>query len=104
MQRTLRAPQKMPRQCHSVEFLAATKERSMPGYYELKRAGNCYCFTLKTAVGETLLTSELHTTKGGAEYAIVSVRKHSEIETSYQRKIAISGSPYFTLQSANGER
>lgn len=75
----------------------------MPGHYELKRAGEHYFFTLNAANGDTLLTSELYTTKGGAEYALVIVRKHTEINTSYQRKVAISGALFFTLQPVSGE-
>jgi uncharacterized protein len=62
-----------------------------------------YHFTLKAANGETLLSSEMYSSKGGAENGVTSVRESAPLESRYERKASKSFEPYFVLKAANGE-
>lgn len=75
----------------------------MSGYYQLKHSGDQYMFNLKAGNHEVILTSERYTTKASAQDGIASVRQNSPIDERYQRKTATNGSPYFTLNAANGQ-
>lgn len=76
----------------------------MAARYILSRSGVQFRFALKAGNGETILTSELYTTKQGAQGGIASVRLNSPLDARYERKNATSGLPMFNLKAANGER
>ena len=72
----------------------------MAGWFELsKSSDNQYRFVLKAGNGETILTSELYTSKASAEKGIASVRSNSPQEERYEKKTASNG--YFNLKAAN---
>ncbi len=77
----------------------------MAGYYVLKQANNGeYMFNLKAGNHETILTSETYSSKAAAQGGIASVQKNSPQDSSYERKVATNGSPFFVLKSpANGQ-
>jgi uncharacterized protein YegP (UPF0339 family) len=76
----------------------------MAGKFELKTAANGqFHFNLKAGNGEVILSSELYTTKSGAENGIESVRNNAPEDSRYERKSSTSGQPYFILKAANGE-
>ncbi|GEM86563.1 YegP family protein [Meiothermus granaticius] len=76
----------------------------MVGRFVLSQASNGqYMFNLKAGNGETILTSELYTSKSGALHGIESVKKNAALEGRYDRRAATNGSPYFVLKAANGE-
>lgn len=75
----------------------------MSGYYDLKRSGDQYMFNLRAGNNEVILTSERYTTKASAQDGIASVRQNSQVDARYQLKTASDGSPYFTLNAANGQ-
>jgi uncharacterized protein YegP (UPF0339 family) len=75
----------------------------MAARYVLSRSGTKYRFVLKAGNGETILTSELYETKGGATGGIASVKANSPIDARYVRKNASNGKPMFNLKAANGE-
>ncbi len=56
---------------------------------------------LKAGNGETILTSELYTSKASAEKGIASVRSNSPQEERYEKKTASNGKFYFNLKAAN---
>ena len=74
----------------------------MAGWFELsKSSDNQFRFVLKAGNGETILTSELYTSKASAEKGIASVRSNSPQEERYEKKTASNGKFYFKLKAAN---
>lgn len=74
----------------------------MAGWFELiKSSDNQFRFVLKAGNGETILTSELYTSKASAEKGIASVRSNSPQEERYEKKTASNGKFYFNLIAAN---
>ncbi len=64
----------------------------MAGWFELsKSSDNQFRFVLKAGNGETILTSELYTSKASAEKGIASVRSNSPQEERYEKKTASNG-------------
>ncbi|HAG9596908.1 TPA: YegP family protein [Escherichia coli] len=73
----------------------------MAGWFELsKSSDNQFRFVLKAGNGETILTSELYTSKASAEKGIASVRSSPQ-EERYEKKTASNGKFYFNLKAAN---
>ncbi|MFP1527354.1 YegP family protein [Escherichia coli] len=66
-----------------------------------KSSDNQFRFVLKAGNGETILTSELYTSKASAEKGIASVRSNSPQEERYEKKTASNGKFYFNLKAAN---
>jgi uncharacterized protein YegP (UPF0339 family) len=76
----------------------------MAGCYELSKSKNDqFCFVFKSEKEDTLLISELYTTKASAQNGIASVQKHSGSETAYERKRANNGQFFFNIKAANHE-
>ena len=64
----------------------------MAGWFELTTSTNGqYHFVLKAGNAETILTSELYTTKRAAEAGIASVQTNSALDERYDRKQASNG-------------
>lgn len=76
----------------------------MSGWYEISKSSNGqFRFVLKAANAETILTSELYTTRGGADSGIASVQKNSPLAERYELKSTKDGHPYFNLKAGNHE-
>ena len=76
----------------------------MAGTFVLSKATNGqFRFVLKASNGQTILTSELYTTKAAAENGIASVRTNAPADARYERKDAKNGQPMFNLKAANGQ-
>jgi uncharacterized protein len=76
----------------------------MPGKFELRKSPDGqYHFKLKASNAEPLLSSEMYSSKSGAENGIETVKKNSQLEARYECKISVSWQPYFVLKSANDE-
>ena len=74
----------------------------MPAKFEIKKAKNGqFFFNLKAANGETILTSEMYTTKSSAKNGIASVKKNSTDPKRYDRRVNKGGKDYFVLKAAN---
>ncbi len=74
----------------------------MAGWFELgKSADGQFRFVLKAGNAETILTSELYTTKSSAQAGIASVQANSGDDARYERKTASNGKPFFNLKAAN---
>ena len=72
------------------------------GWFELSKSKDGqFRFVLKAANAETILTSELYTTKGAAQNGIASVQANSGHDERYEKKVASNGKPYFNLKAAN---
>ena len=76
----------------------------MAGKFEIKKAksGQFY-FNLKSANGQTILSSEMYKAKKSAENGIESVKKNSALDERYSRKESKKGQPYFVLLAANNQ-
>jgi uncharacterized protein YegP (UPF0339 family) len=56
---------------------------------------------LKAANAETILTSELYTTRAAADGGITAVQTNSPLDERYEKKSTKDGHPYFNLKAAN---
>jgi uncharacterized protein YegP (UPF0339 family) len=50
-----------------------------------------------------ILTSQSYESKDGCKNGIESVKKNSQDDARFDRKVAKDGSPFFTLTSTNGQ-
>ena len=60
-------------------------------------------FNLKATNGQVILTSEGYTTKAACLNGIESVKKHSQTEARFEKKVASNGKPFFNLKATNGQ-
>ncbi|MNB54708.1 hypothetical protein D3C87_970510 [compost metagenome] len=74
----------------------------MSGWYEISKSSNGqFRFVLKAANAETILTSELYTTRAAADGGIAAVQTNSPLDERYEKKSTKDGHPYFNLKAAN---
>ncbi len=74
----------------------------MAGKFILSKSNDGqYRFVLKAANAETILTSELYTSKGAAQKGIASVQNNCGQDGRYERKVSSNGKYYFNLKAAN---
>lgn len=74
------------------------------GHYHLKKASNGqFHWNLAAENGETILSSELYTTKAAAHTGIASCHVNSPLDSRYDKLIAANGQYYFNLKAGNGE-
>ena len=74
----------------------------MAGWYELSNSKDGqFRFVLKAGNAETILTSEIYSTRAAAENGIASVQKNSPDDARYERLEASNGKAYFNLKAAN---
>jgi uncharacterized protein YegP (UPF0339 family) len=74
----------------------------MSGWYELSNSSDGqFRFTLKAGNAETILTSELYTSKASAENGISSVQNNCQIDGRYEKKESSNNKYYFNLKAAN---
>ena len=74
----------------------------MSGWFELSKSSDGqFRFVLKAGNAETILTSELYTTKSAAENGIASVHTNSPSDERYEKKTASNGKFYFNLKAGN---
>lgn len=74
----------------------------MSGWFELSKSSDGqFRFVLKAGNGETILTSELYTSKSAAENGIASVRTNSPLDERYEKKTASNGKYHFNLKAGN---
>ncbi len=74
----------------------------MAGWFELSKSGDDqFRFILKAGNAETILTSQLYSSKAAAEGGIHSIRANSSRDENYERKTAANGKAFFNLKAAN---
>src|SRR3546814_17470419 len=74
----------------------------MSGWFELSKAKNGqFYFTLKAGNAQTILTSEMYTTRAAAENGIASVQKNGAKAENYSKSQAANGKFSFNLKAAN---
>lgn len=62
-----------------------------------------YQFNLKASNGQTILTSEGYSSKSACLNGIESVKKNSQVEARFDKKVASNGKPFFNLKATNGQ-
>jgi uncharacterized protein len=62
-----------------------------------------YYFNLKAGNGQTILSSEMYTTKAACTNGIESVMKNCDDDRRYERKVSTNNKPFFNLKAANGQ-
>ena len=62
-----------------------------------------YRFRLKANNGQTILASEGYSAKAGCMNGIESVRKNSQDDSKFDKKISSNGKHYFNLKASNGQ-
>ena len=60
-------------------------------------------FNLKATNGQVILTSEGYNTKAACMNGIESVKKNSQSEARFEKKIASNGKPFFNLKANTGQ-
>ena len=60
-------------------------------------------FNLKAENGQTILSSEMYTTKSACNNGIDSVMKNAPNDSHYEKLIAKNGQHYFNLKAVNGQ-
>lgn len=76
----------------------------MSGWYEVSKSSNGqFRFVLKAANAETILNSELYTTRSAADKGIAAVQSNSALDERYEKKSTKDGHPYFNLKAGNHE-
>lgn len=60
-------------------------------------------FNLKASNGQVILSSEGYTTKAACDNGIESVRKNSQDDSKFERKVAKNGKHHFNLKAGNGQ-
>jgi hypothetical protein len=74
------------------------------GKFEIKSGSSGKTmFNLKAGNGQVILTSQSYESQDGCKNGIESVRKNSQDDSRFERKTAKDGSPFFTLNAANGQ-
>jgi uncharacterized protein YegP (UPF0339 family) len=74
----------------------------MKATFEIRRAADGkYCFNLKSANDQVILTSQTYESKQSAEAGIASVRQNAPLDQHYEEKSGNDSRPYFLLFAAN---
>jgi uncharacterized protein len=74
------------------------------GKFVIKTAKNGeFFFNLKAGNGETILTSEMYTTKSSCKNGIESVQNNCTDDKKYDRKLSTSKKHYFVLRAGNNQ-
>ena len=74
----------------------------MAGWFELSNSTDGqFRFLLKAGNAETILSSELYKSKGGAENGIASVQANCSSDDRYEKKESTNGKFFFNLKAAN---
>ena len=62
-----------------------------------------FCFSLKAANGQEILSSEAYKTKAACENGVAPVKRNALNDALYERKKAKNGNEYFKLKATNGQ-
>jgi len=67
------------------------------------RKNGDFQFNLKASNGQVILTSQGYKTKATCLNGVESVKKNSQDENRFEKKVAADGSPFFNLMATNGQ-
>ena len=74
-----------------------------PGFQVKTGKDGQFYFNLTAKNGQVILSSEGYKAKESCENGIASVKKNSQDDKRFERKVAKDGSPYFALVATNGQ-
>ena len=76
----------------------------MSGKFEVSKRNNGeFQFHLKAGNGQIILSSEGYSARASCLNGVESVRKNSQDDSRYERKIASNDKPFFNLTATNGQ-
>jgi uncharacterized protein YegP (UPF0339 family) len=74
------------------------------GKFEItKRKNGEFQFNLKAGNGQVILSSEGYSSKSACENGAESVKKNSQDDSKFDKKVAKNGKLYFNLKATNGQ-
>lgn len=74
----------------------------MADWFELSKSSDGqFRFVLKAGNAQTILTSQMYSSRAAAQGGIASVQSSSADDANYERKTATNDKAYFNLKSAN---
>ena len=74
------------------------------GKFVISKAKNGeFYFNLKADNGQTILTSEMYSSKASCNNGIESVRKNCHEDGRFERKVSANNKHFFTLKAGNGQ-
>jgi len=74
------------------------------GKFVISKAKNGeFYFNLKADNGQSILTSEMYSSKASCNNGIESVRKNCVDEGKYERKLSTNKKHFFNLKASNGQ-
>ena len=62
-----------------------------------------FYFNLKADNGQTILSSEMYTTKAACTNGVDSVKENAPKDERYEKMTSTNGKPYFNLKAGNGQ-
>ena len=68
-----------------------------------QRANGDFQFNLKAGNGQVILNSQGYAAKPSCLNGIESVRKNSQDDARFERKVSANGKPFFNLTATNGQ-
>ena len=68
-----------------------------------QRANGDFQFNLKAGNGQVILSSQGYAAKPSCLNGIESVRKNSQDDARFERKVSSNGKPFFNLNATNGQ-
>mgnify|MGYP002662118723 FL=1 len=68
-----------------------------------QRANGDFQFNLKAGNGQVILGSQGYAAKPSCLNGIESVRKNSQDDARFERKVSANGKPFFNLTATNGQ-
>ena len=72
--------------------------------FEIKQDKNGkFRFNLKASNGQIILSSQAYSSKSACLNGVESVKKNSQMDSRYERKVANNGKHYFVLKASNGQ-
>jgi uncharacterized protein YegP (UPF0339 family) len=67
------------------------------------RSNGEFQFNLKAGNGQVILSSEGYSAKASCLNGVESVRKNSQDDARYERKVSSNAKPFFNLTASNGQ-
>ena len=81
-----------------------TLKQKIMGKFEITtRKNGEFQFNLKATNGQVILTSQGYATKATCLNGVESVKKNSQDQARFDKKVASDGSPFFNLVASNGQ-
>jgi uncharacterized protein YegP (UPF0339 family) len=84
-------------------FELSTKPINVGKYVISTAKSGEYYFNLKATNGQTILTSEMYSSRDACTNGIESVMKNCDDDKRFDRKLSSGNNPYFNLKAANGQ-